>query len=883
MASSAFSFHCMICFEEFDPVTNYPVVLPCGHTYVCIECANRLDKCMECRTPLTMKIDLPPAAMAATPATPGSRGAASAGATGAAGGGAAAIGGSDSQKENQRQQSNNYADRVRNSPGFRRRYGGGGVGGGGDPYYNSNQNVKRMVHPHLQPQAHPPPQPPQRQRLPLPKNAVLLSLIQASEPARRRAEVEAPPTPQKSEEDGSGNPGEGGRRRGGGPGHSTPPDAVTPPGPSLPKYSRPSPLFLDGSSSGEHDNGGGGGGALHLGGGSTGDDEEHKIRVGTYLEGGPCGTYAVAVREGLLVYPTLFEHALPSGLKKLSKGDGGRKNGAKGGTGVQQEQEEDNVKRDVEELVKRHRAKSIKLGGGGEADNYGNNNNANVNVTPEAKSQKKLIEEAIASVDAGGDVSPVDTELGVSHTWVECSHEDENVEARCSMPTPRGSPGRESTPAMGGEDSMLVPALEDDRGGNNYGVLPGAAASSGPGAGADVSASSPALEASSASDRGGGEADLSKEESEPGGAAIDLSGEDDDDDDVGPSVSLTISDDEEDLIGASCRTLPARRSQSHMDTLHRVGSAEEQAVPPDKKKLVRHFSMGSRLPKLAMKKRKNGGKGSANKEDDGSADEMDEFDRPLVRLKYGDRVQVVSMDSRGWVKLARGYGYIRLENDKQLVKVGGTSDKACQIEAMLHELSIERNRLKSEQTKLECLSAGLMIDLQSTLLASDDHVIVPAPEGSLRQSESELSLSMRGEGSVTSVDDIDISIHSRSVLTPPRMNEHRENNEQHRQIRTAKSHSPGRSAGMGAKPPKAPPSPPYGQVTPSNPPSNWVSVNTPTRVNFRTGLSGHRALSSAHAHPHDFIDRGAPGGRSMSNHMGISSSKKPSSRGRSIY
>jgi hypothetical protein len=28
----------------------------------------------------------------------------------------------------------------------------------------------------------------------------------------------------------------------------------------------------------------------------------------------------------------------------------------------------------------------------------------------------------------------------------------------------------------------------------------------------------------------------------------------------------------------------------------------------------------------------------------------------------------VSMDSRGWVKLARGYGYIRLENDKQLVK-----------------------------------------------------------------------------------------------------------------------------------------------------------------------------------------------------------------------
>ena len=47
-----FSFHCMICFEEFHHEDRYPVVLPCGHTYVCHVCADRLDKCMECRTPL---------------------------------------------------------------------------------------------------------------------------------------------------------------------------------------------------------------------------------------------------------------------------------------------------------------------------------------------------------------------------------------------------------------------------------------------------------------------------------------------------------------------------------------------------------------------------------------------------------------------------------------------------------------------------------------------------------------------------------------------------------------------------------------------------------------------------------------------------------------
>ena len=46
-----FSFHCRCCIEWFHE-KRYPVVLPCGHTYVCNECADRLDKCMECREPL---------------------------------------------------------------------------------------------------------------------------------------------------------------------------------------------------------------------------------------------------------------------------------------------------------------------------------------------------------------------------------------------------------------------------------------------------------------------------------------------------------------------------------------------------------------------------------------------------------------------------------------------------------------------------------------------------------------------------------------------------------------------------------------------------------------------------------------------------------------
>ena len=54
--ASPFSFHCIICFEEFDPVERFPVVFPCGHTYVCNDCGMRLDRCMECRTSLFREV-----------------------------------------------------------------------------------------------------------------------------------------------------------------------------------------------------------------------------------------------------------------------------------------------------------------------------------------------------------------------------------------------------------------------------------------------------------------------------------------------------------------------------------------------------------------------------------------------------------------------------------------------------------------------------------------------------------------------------------------------------------------------------------------------------------------------------------------------------------
>jgi hypothetical protein len=182
---------------------------------------------------------------------------------------------------------------------------------------------------------------------------------------------------------------------------------------------------------------------------------------------------------------------------------------------------------------------------------------------------------------------------------------------------------------------------------------------------------------------------------------------------------------------------------------------------------------------------------------------------------------------------------------------------------MLHELSLERNRLKHEQKKLEHLSAGLMIDLQCSLLTSDDTVIVRAPEGLALTVPTRMD---RQSSSNASKDDMDIRPPpaNTNVATQPH------------EILTVKSHSPGRTYAV------TPPSPPNNQTTPGRSTVNSYAV-TPTRVNFRTGLSGHRALSSSHSHPHDFIQPMGPS-RSMSNHAGLGiSTNKSGLRGRSIY
>eukprot|EP00980_Cylindrotheca_fusiformis_P019072 scaffold6433_cov125-Cylindrotheca_fusiformis.AAC.14 len=160
---------------------RYPVVLPCGHTYICNTCAERLDKCMECRTPLFSIIN---------PGNPNSLS-------------TTAL---------------NYDSRYRST--------------------NAPQQKK--------------PSPPIKQRLPLPKNLVLMSLIEATELAAENVRSHQKQEPSLTES---------------------------------PRISLPMNSMLDNEDDDER-------------------DEAAKIRAGTSLAISDCGTYAVAVGDGLEIFPS---------------------------------------------------------------------------------------------------------------------------------------------------------------------------------------------------------------------------------------------------------------------------------------------------------------------------------------------------------------------------------------------------------------------------------------------------------------------------------------------------------------------------------------------------------------------------------------------------
>ena len=148
-----------------------------------------------------------------------------------------------------------------------------------------------------------------------------------------------------------------------------------------------------------------------------------------------------------------------------------------------------------------------------------------------------------------------------------------------------------------------------------------------------------------------------------------------------------------------------------------------------------------------------------------------------IMLGYGDRVQVVSIVDN-WAKLARGYGYVYLAQESDLVKVGGTLDKAASIEAMISSLSLCRNKLLEAKVDAERDAIALLKELQTTLIQEEDVTVIGAEAFAQDQQDDGQdrggASSDSGEGTPGDDDNDDYSItahqiyHSRSgsILQP---------------------------------------------------------------------------------------------------------------------
>jgi len=108
-----------------------------------------------------------------------------------------------------------------------------------------------------------------------------------------------------------------------------------------------------------------------------------------------------------------------------------------------------------------------------------------------------------------------------------------------------------------------------------------------------------------------------------------------------------------------------------------------------------------------------------------SMEDDEDYRLEHLRLKFGDRVQVVTIID-GWAKLARGYGFVQCERSSDLVKVGGALDKACNLEAMILSRSLRRNELRHEQTRVERDALVIMKEMQKTLNKEEDLTVIAA-------------------------------------------------------------------------------------------------------------------------------------------------------------
>jgi hypothetical protein len=314
------------------------------------------------------------------------------------------------------------------------------------------------------------------------------------------------------------------------------------------------------------------------------------------------------------------------------------------------------------------------------------------------------------------------------------------------------------------------------------------------------------------------------------------------------------------------------------------------------------------------------------------------------RLSFGDRVQVVSIDG-GWAKLARGYGYVKVDKNSLVkgtcreawvaknpvprknstvvanvsvsrVPVGGSVDRACKVEAMLRALSHRRKELRIEQSKIDNQFIRLLNDLQLSLEKEEDLTVIAAdafaePREALNSSielvinekkEDERSAAARSPAEQRNDFETNLVKPSRlpeqvsSAVQPTRSSF----------VCFAGDVFSSYTSDFRTTQP----------ITPSSPANSVEAITSlfPTTshpspsalragaqawrerhgrqanqgIDFRTGMSGHMALLSTHGHPHEYLEPASSYSSSggyhfprMSSHTGLTMAK-PSAWGRAL-
>jgi hypothetical protein len=266
-----------------------------------------------------------------------------------------------------------------------------------------------------------------------------------------------------------------------------------------------------------------------------------------------------------------------------------------------------------------------------------------------------------------------------------------------------------------------------------------------------------------------------------------------------------------------------------------------------------------------------------------------------------------------------------------LSKVGNSVDRACKLEAMLRSLSTQRKRLRLEQSKVDNMFIRLMNDLQISLMTDDDLTVIVADTFTVppadRKAEYRQQNETRDQMPSRNAADASFANMSNNGPVKPKLDDNPQQEErqdsqgtphvlttaargfacfandvfdtisgtgsdetEYHKIRRQQGISPSMRTGQksdieGATsraiattlfPSASHPSP----SAMSAGARAWREMHGREEcrggVDFKTGMSGHMALLSSHAHPHEYLGthrHAIANFRGMSNHTGLTMTK----------